>query len=77
MNFADKADLKARLAREPLETLRAIQSGFEDIEAGRVKSADEVHESLRQNSFQTPQTKFMRVSDKIRFKLLMILSNLL
>ena len=36
-------------AREQLETLQAIQSGFEDIEAGRMKSADEVHEKLRKS----------------------------
>lgn len=42
-----KADLVARLAREQLETQQAIQSGFEDIETGRVKSAEQVHERLR------------------------------
>ena len=33
-------------AREQLETLRAIQSGLEDIEAGRLRSAEEVHKEL-------------------------------
>ena len=33
-------------ARDQLETLRAIQAGLEDIEAGRLRSADDVHKDL-------------------------------